>query len=363
MDVKSHLNFKKESQLVEVTLEKVSTLPTGWAAGLIYLTAENGGIPANTVCYYNGTAWIPIINAIALISEVNAGGGIVVSVDGTTRKVTVDPDNTTLELSDGTDTSKVRIKARGVAFSHMPEAATMKVIGRIGTGNGDYSAIDILTSLTPELSADQQKSLASAQSIKDYVAASITAVGSLQGGWDATAQSVFPTRTVTAETRKGDYWYVTVAGTIHGVPFNVGDVMIANVDGATIDNTDPDDYTFLETNRDQATEEVLGLAKIATNLQVSTGTDDTTIITPLKLKTLLTANETYTRFHALVAAGDTPRVVTHSLGTKDLLVEVYKNPTTTFEKVLVDISFPTVDTVSLNFAENTTESYKVVLHR
>ena len=87
---------------------------------------------------------------------------------------------------------------------------------------------------------------------------------------------------------EGDAFYISVAGTLgSGTIVNVGDMIVANTDNPG--QTDANWYV-LESNRDQATESILGVAKIATQAIVDAGTNDTDYITSLKLATYLTNN-------------------------------------------------------------------------
>jgi hypothetical protein len=86
---------------------------------------------------------------------------------------------------------------------------------------------------------------------------------------------------------EGDTFYVTdiTNGTTVGTKsVNLGDLLVALVD--TPGNTDSD-WVIMETNRDQATETVKGVAQLATQAQTDAGTDDSTIVTPLKLDTYI----------------------------------------------------------------------------
>jgi hypothetical protein len=182
-------------------------------------------------------------------------------------------------------------------------------------------------------------------------------------------------------TMAGDYWYVTVAGTTYGLTFNVGDVIIAEINGAS--TTNPNDWIALEVNRDQATETTLGviklattaltnagvddltavtplklagrtatetrtgIAEIATQTEVNTGTDDSTIVTPLKLATYLaTFAGGYKATINVTAAGT--YTVTHNLNNLDVQVEVYR--VSTGETVLCDVVRVGVNDVNLTFA-------------
>lgn len=92
---------------------------------------------------------------------------------------------------------------------------------------------------------------------------------------------------------KGDSYKVTAAGKIGGASgpaVEVGDMIIctANNAGGTHASVGSN-FFIVQTNLDQATESTVGYAKIATNAQTDTGTDDTTIVTPKKLKRSLDA--------------------------------------------------------------------------
>lgn len=79
---------------------------------------------------------------------------------------------------------------------------------------------------------------------------------------------------------KGDTFRITAAGTMGGITVNVEDLSFALVD--VPGQTDANWHT-LESNRDQATETVKGVAEIATQVEADAGTDDARIITAAKL--------------------------------------------------------------------------------
>ena len=72
---------------------------------------------------------------------------------------------------------------------------------------------------------------------------------------------------------------------MNGISVDIGDALIALSDHAG--NNVNGDWIIMETNRSQATEVAMGIAAIATQVQTDAGTDDTTIVTPLKLDTYL----------------------------------------------------------------------------
>lgn len=81
---------------------------------------------------------------------------------------------------------------------------------------------------------------------------------------------------------KGDTFRMTAAGTMGAVTVNGEDLLISLVDApGQVDAN----WMVIESNRDQATETTLGVAKLATQAEADAGTDDLSIITPLKLAT------------------------------------------------------------------------------
>lgn len=85
----------------------------------------------------------------------------------------------------------------------------------------------------------------------------------------------------------GDSFRITVAGVMGGKTVNPEDLLIALVD--TPGQVDGN-WMVAESNRSQATETLLGVAKIATQVLVNAGVNDTDFITPLKLKNAMDSN-------------------------------------------------------------------------
>ncbi len=89
----------------------------------------------------------------------------------------------------------------------------------------------------------------------------------------------------------GDAYTVSVAGKIggiNGIAVGVRAIIYCNGDnpgGAQIDVGA--NWTVIQPTTEQATEAIIGLARIALQAEVNTGTDNSTIVSPLKLKTLL----------------------------------------------------------------------------
>ncbi len=437
MKIKSHLDFGKDAQIVNITIHKVNSLPSpGWAGGIVYL------IPTGKVYFHNGSEWIAVDDATGLLSDITAGGGITVSGSGATRKVTFAPDNDSLDLEAG-DEGKAKIKDKGIktkhiddgqvdsaqlasnavttvkivnksiTFSKIQDLPTMTVIGRVDSGDGVSDGITVLTSLDQVI--NEHNNLATAKAIKDYIDAVVGGIGSPQGGWDASTQSNFP-----SGSKKGDYWYISEDGTIHGIDFVVADLIIAKKTGAS--TSDAGDWIPLKTKRGQADENNLGIVRLATTAQARAMTDTERVLTPKSLGDVKATDEdaqgsTNDRFvtpqglhnrtatttrrgiaeiatQAEVDAGnDSQRIVTpqtlrqnldeafsvfgkyvqnigngsatsitvtHNLGTKDVHIDIFDN--TTGDTVLVSSTRTTNDQVVVSFADApASNAYRIVI--
>lgn len=138
------------------------------------------------------------------------------------------------------------------------------------------------TDLTTSAGSDE---LARADAIKSYIDNMVDGSLKTPEAYDPTITGNYPTTYGGASIQAGDSFRITAAQTGIGGgnrDVNVEDLLIALVDspGATVDA----DWMVAESNRTQATESTLGVAKIATQTITNTGTNDTDIVTPLKLK-------------------------------------------------------------------------------
>lgn len=441
-----------KNQLLNVRLQNLATAPASPVTGQIYYNTGD-----NVIYYWDGTEWKDVTGDV---QSVGAGDGLgfdtgstgknpilKVNVDGasleisgdivrikdlgvTTAKINdaavttakiADSNVTTAKINDGAVTTAkiadsnvttakiadanvttakiadsnvttIKLADNNVTFAKIQDLATMTVIGRVTAGSGDPESVTIVT----DLANASASSLATSSSIKSYIDSAIAALGNLEGSFDASTQTNFPTGSnPTAGTKKGDYWYVTAAGTVQGITLNIGDVIIANKDSASA--TLSTDWIFLESNRDQATTTILGvvrlattaeaqaltntvaaltpatlatvtatesrtgIAELATQAETDAGTDDARIVTPLKLKTLL--DNRVGGYAASVGNGsNTSFALSHSLNTKDVVIEVYEN--STGETVIADSTRDTVNQVTVSFATApTANQYRVVIKK
>lgn len=354
-----------KNQILNVALQNLAAAPSAPVQGQIYYNSVD-----KAVYFWDGTQWI---NVSGDITGVTAGNGL--TGGGTSGTVTLDvnPDNVTIEVvSDavqikdlGVSTGKladasvttIKIGNNQVTLAKLAQIGTLKLLGNTTGGTANVAEVDILTSTT--LAGAANTNIPTALAVKTYIDSTVGNLGNLEGGWDASTGTFPVGSTPVSGTKKGDYWYVTVAGTVGGVSFNVGDVIIAKVDSAS--TTLASDWVQLEVNRDQATETALGVAEIATQAETNAGTDDLRIVTPLKLKTLLDAR--VGGFAANIGNGvATSYAVTHSLGTIDVIVMLKDN--STLEEVFADVVITDANTVTVSFATApATNAYRVIIKK
>lgn len=113
------------------------------------------------------------------------------------------------------------------------------------------------------------------------------------------------------------------------------------------------------TSAPSASESTAGIAEIATQAETDTGTDDLRFVTPLKLTTWSKAPK---RNQSNVGDGSaTQFTLTHNLGTRDVLVNVYRN-SAPYDTVECDVERDTVNSVVVRFASAPTSAqYRVTV--
>jgi hypothetical protein len=348
-----------KNQILNVALQNLTSAPSLPVQGQIYYNSVD-----KAVYFWDGTQWV---NVSGDITAVVAGSGL--TGGGTSGSVTLDvnPDNVTIEvvadavqvkdlgistgkLADGA-VSTIKIGNNQVTFAKFQQIGGLKLIGNTSGSTANAAEVDIITSTA--LSGAANTNIPTTLAVKTYVDSLVAGIGNLEGGWDASTGS-FPSA---SPTKKGDYWFVTVAGTVGGVNFAVGDVIIAKIDNASTSSAA--DWIQLEVNRDIATETTPGIAEIATQSETNTGTDDQRIVTPLKLNTYIAARS----FAANVGNGSaTSYAVTHGMNSIDVVVMIKDNAT--LEEVFADIVITDVNTVTVSFAVvPASNAYRVIIKK
>lgn len=391
-----------QNQLLNAAIQNLSAAPSTPVPGQIYFNTVDARI-----YFWDGIAWIDISGDLR---SVIGGNGLTSTYtpDGDEVTLDVNVDNVTIEISSdslrikdlGVSTGKlsdgavttVKIDNNAVTLGKLQQIAAMKLIANVTGSAANAQEVDILTNIE---TGATNANLATSLAIKTYIDGTVANIGNLEGGWDASSGTFPVGSSPVSGTKKGDYWYVTVAGTTGGVAFNVGDVIIAKIDNAS--TTLATDWIQLEVNRDQATETTLGLVQIATQSDTNTGTNDTAavtpfklsgrtatetrtgiaeiatqsetddgvddsrIVTPLKLKTFL---DTRTGgFAANIGNGSaTSYVINHSLNTIDVIVMIKDN--STLEEVIADVVITDANNITVSFATApANNAYRVIIKK
>lgn len=161
--------------------------------------------------------------------------------------------------------------------------------------------IEIATQAEVNTGTDNQRTI-TPQKLAQYVSDKITGLWEDKGLLDCTMNGDYPDYPA---GQKGDAYTVSLPGKIGG---NNGiDVQVRDVIYCTMDNPGGTEaavgasWNVIQGNLAQATTAIAGIARIATQAEVTSGTDDTKFITPLKLITYLnsrTKMRTQLRFYS-----------------------------------------------------------------
>ena len=260
--------------------------------------------------------------------------------------------------------------------------------------------------------------MAALGAVKTYVDTAVAGASSFQGGYNAATNSPNLDSTPTIDIQQGFQWAVTADGSFFTEQVRIGDLLIANNDSPTT----LAEWTTVQGNVDLATTTVAGIASFSSdNFAVSAagavtikndgvilGTETTgnyvqsittsgdgltggvasegsTAALSLTLGGIAagvgtdfvmadsgTAGSQYLapladaassingeNTHAATIAADA--TVTHNLGTKDVIVQLYD--ITTFDTVYADVDRATTNTVGISFGDTPTNSIRVLIQR
>lgn len=254
--------------------------------------------------------------------------------------------------------------------------------------------------------------------VKNYVDTAVAGASSFQGGYNAATNTPDLTLSpATGSILQGFQWAVTADGTFFTEQVRVGDLLISDIDNPTT----LADWTTVQSNVDLASTTTVGLASFSdTNFAVSgagvvtvkdngialgtettgnyvaalgtsTGLDNTTgtgegstptislnfvelpeeigtefimyndgeavpkRVTPSLAASLLNSETTF----AGTITGNA--VVTHNLGTKDVIVQLYD--TVTFDTVFADVDRTTTNAVTISFGQTPANSIRVLIQK
>jgi len=263
------------NQLLRAKLENLSADPAGSESRLYYNTV------IKKIKYHNGTAWLTVID--------DTDGRLTNARTPTPHVIAT---NTALgaEHTISGAAAGMVLRASGATSANFQALAHSDLTG---AGTNTHAQIDShLADLTKHRIINDSSSLTtelfSASKILALIAGVNSAiVGALiyKDGYDASTNTPKLDETPIAITQGWTY-VVIAAGTFYSEEVQVGDMLIAKQNNPTI----LAHWTVVNKNIPDivpASESASGIIAIATATEVSTGTDDTKAITPLKLKLAL----------------------------------------------------------------------------
>jgi hypothetical protein len=312
-------------------------------------------------------------------------------------------------VSDGTTSSEV-LNEQTVTFSGTANEVNVSQAGRtvtiglpddvsligeltvLGTGQSSFAG-QVTIPTTPVASTDAAS--------KAYVDAAVAGGLVYQGGYNAATNTPNLDSPPTGTIKKGFMWTVTADGTFFTEQLRIGDSVIAEIDSPTT----LADWTTVQGNVDLATLTTVGIGNVnagdgvgvaySNGTATVTNTDkgssqnifkniavsgQSTVVADSNNDTLtLVAGNSITittdaaTDAITIASSYTPVVtsyavtisatatITHSLNTKDVIVQLYD--TVTSDTVYADVTRATVDTVTVTFAATPTNPVRVLVQK
>jgi hypothetical protein len=343
-------------------------------------TLNATGTPDNTKYLRGDNTWSAISGIYAWTlsdqdgSTVSIVNGNTVSINGTTNQIITARSGTNIGIS---------------LNNNLVIGNSLTVTG---TGQNSFGG-QVTIPATPVASTDAAS--------KGYVDAAVAGGMIYQGGYNAATNTPNLDTPPTGTIKKGFTWTVTADGTFFTEQVRIGDVLIAEIDSPTT----LADWTTVQSNIDLASLTQVGIGNVnagsgigvayssgtATVTNSDKGSDQnifkniavsgqSTVVADSNNDTLtLVAGNSITittdaaTDAITIASSYTPvttsyavtisatATVTHSLNTKDVIVQLYD--TVTFDTVYADVARATVDTVTVTFAATPTNPVRVLVQK
>lgn len=343
-------------------------------------TLNATGTPDNTKYLRGDNTWSAISGIYAWTlsdqdgSTVSIVNGDTVSINGTTDQIITSRVGTDIDIS---------LEADVVIANSLTVT---------GTGQNSFGG-QVTIPTTPVASTDAAS--------KAYVDASVAGGLIYQGGYNAATNTPNLDSPPTGVIKKGFTWTVTADGSFFTEQVRIGDVLIAEIDTPTT----LADWTTVQNNIDLASLTQVGIGNVnagtgigvaysngtatVTNIDLGSSQNifkniavagQSTVVADTNNDTLtlvagnsitittdaatdeITIASSYTpvttSYATTISASGT---VTHSLNTRDVMVQLYD--TVTFDTVYADVSRATTNTVVVTFASAPTNPIRVLVQK
>jgi hypothetical protein len=324
-------------------------------------------------------------NAYGHVTAVNTKTVTLPASDDTTYDLTVPSATTNIRLagSDATndditissttnETTVTRISATELRIGLPDDVTIAGELTVAGTGQSSFSG-QVTIPQTPSADTDAAS--------KHYVDQAVTGALSYQGGYNASTNTPNLDSNPSPNPIKTGWTYtVTADGLFFTEQVRVGDVIIAENDAPTT----LAEWTTVQNNVDLADLATVGIGNVnpgeAIDVSYSNGTatvsvEDSTatnkgavIVAPGVGMSVAYSNGTATVTNTQTNSANTFAVtitdtatVTHNLGTKDVIIQLYD--VTTDETVYADVDRASINTAAITFATTPTNSVRVLVQK
>ena len=320
------------------TFEAVTSVTTNTTGHITAIDVSTVTIPASDDTTYDLTT-APTGTAIRLTDGSNADD---VTISGTASEVEV----TRISASE----LKVGLPADVAISNDLSVNNNLEVYGNFNFSGSFFSisSADIIDFGYNKITGVADPTAGNDAATKAYVDSSNVGQLVYQGGYNASTNTPNLDDTPTIVINTGFTYTVTADGLFFTEQVRVGDLIIANVDSPTT----LADWTTVQNNVDLADLTTVGIGNVNAGSGISVAyASGTATVT----NTQTNASNT---FAATIAASG---AVTHSLGTKDVIVQLYD--VVTDETVYADVDRNSTSQVTVTFASTPTNSVRVLVQK
>lgn len=300
-----------KNQILNGVLQNLAVAPSDPFDGQIYYDTV---IPAPRV--YNGTIWENLNGDIKGFTDTSI---VTITVANGLATITV-AKATTGEDGLMSKEDKVILNALEADSTLADHVGDTNDPHNVTKAQVDLGSADNTSDADKPISDDTQTAL-DLKASKTYVDGLVDATLKAPEAYDPAETDAYPTEYDNNPIQKGDSFRMTAAATMGTRLVNVEDLLIAIKDGAQdVDG----DWMVAESNRDLATETVMGFARFANASEASVGANPSVMISPVDLKNKIDAL-TYPVKKVYEITGDGTQSqyeFNHALGTYEIQVTV-----------------------------------------